>query len=104
MRRLFVKRTPQWIQSLQPTEQWRIRHRRKRPRQVLIQVVMRIHQAWRYETIRCVNNLLCGWRHSATNRRNKAISNRDPAIANFSSIVIHRRYKRRVRDYEISEF
>jgi hypothetical protein len=63
-----------------------------------------IHQARRNETISRINDLLCGWRHSATNRRNKTISNCDPAIADFSSIVIHRRYKRRVRDYEISEF
>jgi hypothetical protein len=66
--------------------------------------MVRIHQAGRNKTIIRVNNLLCGWGSTATNRRNKTISYRNPAIADFSSIVIHRRHKRRVRDYEISGF
>jgi regulator of sigma E protease len=37
-------------------------------RWALIQVVMRIHQAWRHETIGRINNLLCCWRHTAANR------------------------------------
>jgi hypothetical protein len=65
---------------------------------------MCIHQAWRYEAIGRINNLLCCWRHTAANRRHKTVSDRHPAIANFSSVVIHRRHKRRVRDYKISEF
>ena len=104
MRRLFVKCAPQRIQSLQPTEQWCVRHRRKRSRQILIQVMVRVYESRRDKTIGRVDDLLCWRRRTAANHRYKTISDRHPAVTNFSSVVIHRRHKRRVCDYKISGF
>ena len=59
MRRLFIQRAPQRIQRLQPAEQRCIGHWWKRASEVLIHVVMRVHQTWGDKTICCVDNARC---------------------------------------------
>ena len=67
-------------------------------------MMVRVHESRRDKTIGGIDNLFRSRWRTAANRRYETISDRHPAVTNFSSIVIHRRHKRRVRDYKISEF
>ena len=48
---LLVDGSPQWIQRLQPSEQRLVGHRRERAREVLVDVVVRVHQTRGDQTI-----------------------------------------------------
>ena len=86
----FVKRAPQRIQRLQPTKQRSIGHRRKRPREVLKHVVMRIDETRCNETISCINDASClGLSASTSNTRNQTVGDCDPTAKYFSSSVVY---------------
>ena len=86
----FVERAPQWVQSLQPTKQCSIGHRRKCPREVLKHVVMRVDKPRCNETISCINNTSCLWlRTCSPNTRNQTVGDCDPTAKYFSSSVVY---------------
>lgn len=102
MRRLFVKRAPQRIERFQPTKQCRISHRRKCASEILIQVVMRVHQARSDETIRCINNTRC-FRLGArsTHARNQTVGDGNPTASDLAALIINRCNEPRVANNEV---
>ena len=102
VRRLFIQCAPQRIQRFQPAEQRGVGHGWKRTSEVLIHMVMRVHQPWGDKTICCVDNARCCWlRARSTNARDESVSDCYPTASNLATLVINCCNEPRVANNEI---
>ena len=98
----LVQRAPQWIQRLQPTEERRIRHRRERASEILIQVVMGVDEPRSHQTVGRVDDDV-GERFlpARTKVGNQTIGDGDETTGDLASLFVNGRNERRVANEEI---
>ena len=99
--RLGVDRPPERVQRLQPTEQRLVGHGRKRPGQVLVQVVVRVDETRGHQAIGRVDRGRCRRRRTGANVSDEIIGDRHPSTSQLTSISVDSRHTPSIRDHQV---
>ena len=99
---LGVQPPPDRVQRLQPTEQRLVRHRRERPRQVLEQVVVGVHEARRDEAVGRIDDRRGVGSRSRADGLHEPVGDRHPAAGQLGARVVHRGDRAGVDDDDVS--
>ena len=99
----LVDRPPQRVQRLQPTEQRLVGHRRIGAREVLVDVMVGVHQTRCHQTVGGIDHFpRLGRRLTRiTNRRDESIGDGHPATAQLAPLVVHGGDEQGVLDQQV---